>query len=158
MKPRNVLIIGLILGFLGLVVYALLREVAREESRLAGSISGIVEVSPELLASGRVDIVKTDRLVLILVDPRTKAAVARRFESPLVPPQTIAIGLEDILLGRKLNGSYLLIGITDKDGEIFRVTPGEVYGRLPKPVPLGAERVRLVLDQPYRGGLFNRRD
>ncbi|MCH7566032.1 MAG: hypothetical protein IH968_19670, partial [Gemmatimonadetes bacterium] len=98
------------------------------------------------------------RLVLILVDPGTKAVVARRVESPLVPPQTIAIGLEDILQGRQLYGSYLLIGITDKDGEIFRVTPGEVYGRLPTPVPLGTERIRLVLDQPFRGGLFNRRD
>jgi hypothetical protein len=75
--------------------------------------------------------------------------------SPLVPPQTIRIGQENAANGYPLKGSYLLVGITDKDGEIYRVSPGEVYGISPEPIALGSEQVKLTLDQPFRGSLFN---
>jgi hypothetical protein len=66
------------------------------------------------------------------------------------------VGQDDAAQGGALEGAYLLVGITDKDGEIFKVTPGEVYGRSEGPIALGTERVRLVLNQPFAGGLFNR--
>ncbi|MCZ6628267.1 MAG: hypothetical protein O7E56_08575 [SAR324 cluster bacterium] len=155
MKSRTVLIVVLIGVFIAAVGYALLREVAREESELAASLSGLVEVDPALYAAGQADIVKTDRLILYLVDPATGAPAALHILSPLVPPQTFAIGQTDSRDGTTLAGSYNLIGITDKDGEIFKVTPGEVYGRSPAPIVLGTEQVRLVLNQPFRGTLFN---
>jgi hypothetical protein len=157
MKPKTILIIVLAITFAGLVAFALLREVEREEAKLATSITGIVDVTPELYASGQVDIVKTDRMALYLVDPATGETVALRIINPLVPPQTIDIGEENRRRGApSLEGAYLLIGITDKDGEIFKVTPGEVYGRSPQPIALGTEQVRLMLSEPFRGSLFNK--
>lgn len=155
MKTKTIVIVALIVVFIAGVSWALLREVNREEAELSATINGIVEVSPDLFAQGVADVVRTDRLVMILVDPETHKPVALKFETPLVPPQTIRIGQRDAQNGQKLSGSYLLIGITDKDGEIFHVTPGEVYGRSKEPVPLGTEQFHLLLDQPFRGSLFN---
>ena len=155
MKTKHFVIIGLIVCFFLVIGWALLRELGREERTLRTSISGVVEIAPHLFASGQVDIVKTDRLALYLVDPKTREPVLLRFESPLVPPMNIRIGQLDAPDGIDLAGSYLVVGITDKDGEIFRVTPGEVYGRSKGPVELGTEGFRLVLDQPFRGSLFN---
>lgn len=155
MRKKPLLIAVLTAAFAAAVVWALLRELEREQGALARSISGTVEVKPELFAQGAADIVKTDRLALFLVDPATGRPVALKFESPLVPPQTIRIGHEDARDGNHLTGEYFLVGITDKDGEVFKVTPGEVYGRLPQPVKLGTAQVRLVLDQPFHGSLMN---
>jgi hypothetical protein len=146
----------LLVVFVAGVGGALWRELARDEATLRRSVSGIVEVSPALYAAGQADIVKTDRLVLVLVDPATGQPVALKFESPLVPPQNIRIGQQDVRQAGEIgNGPYLLIGITDKDGEIFHAAPGEVWGRLPDPVSLGMEHVKLLLDAPFRGGLNN---
>ena len=145
-----IIVAGIVI-FLGVLVYALLREVEREESTLATSISGRVEVGQGLLASGQVDIKRTDRLVLMLVDPQTGEAVAVRTESPVSPPQTIVIGQQDARDGRVLYGAYTVIAFTAKDGEMYRVTPGEVFGRTPHPIELGTEGIRLILDEPYRG-------
>jgi len=155
MKPRTLLLTVATVIFVAGLAFALWREVVREEAQLAASLSGVVEVAPALYAQGVADIVRTDRLALILVDPVTREAVALKFESPLVPPQTILIGQRDVLDSEALSGKYLLVGITDKDGEVFHVTPGEVYGRTPEPLKLGTEQVRLVLDEPFRGSLFN---
>jgi hypothetical protein len=154
MKTKTLVIVGLTVVFVLAIGAALLRELSREEATLAKSISGVVEVSPQLAGTGVADIVRTDRLVLVLVDPQTRQPVAMRFESPLVPPQTIRIGESDAR-GATLTGPYLVVGITDKDGEIYKVTPGEVYGRSPQPVALGTEEYRLVLTEPFRGSLFN---
>lgn len=155
MKPKNIVIASLIVGFFFALGFALWREMAREEEMLRNSISGIVEVERELYATGVADIVKTDRLILYLVDPETRKPVAMTTESPLVPPQTIRIGQKDTGSNTPLQGSYILIGIVDKDGEIFKVSPGEVYGQSEGPVPIGKEEYRLVLNQPFRGSLFN---
>lgn len=153
MTPRNLLIGVLALIFVGGIAYALQRELAREELIIQSSISGVVEIDPELYRRGLADIVKTDRLVLLLVDPQSGEVRALGTESPFVPPQTIIVGQRDAR--SPLAGSYLVVGISDKDGEIFRVVRGEVYGRSAEPIALGSERFRLVLNQPYRGGLFN---
>src|SRR5262245_41547324 len=152
---KPLVILALIAAFAVLVAYALLGELKRDKQLLAQSVSGTVEVRAELFATGAADIIKTDRLALFLVDPATNQPVALKFESPLVPPMNIRIGQEDVRDGKPLTGSYLLIGITDKDGEVFKVSPGEVWGRLETPVKLGDTHVRLVLDQPFRGALHN---
>jgi hypothetical protein len=155
MKTRTVVLLVLVVVFAAAIAYSLRREVRREEATLATSISGVVDLTPQLLASGQADVVRTDRLVLMLVDPQTQRPVALRFVSPLVPPQTIRIGQEDARDGAQLKGAYLVVGITDKDGEIFKITPGEVYGRSPQPVALGSEEYTLLLTEPFRGSLFN---
>lgn len=155
MKAKAWLIIAALAAFIVLIAPALWRELAREEAAVGRSVTGTVEIDPALWRSGLADVVKTDRLALYLVDPKTREPVALTFESPLVPPQTIRIGEQHARSPAGLNGELLLIGITDKDGEVFRVSPGEIYGQLPNPVTLGTERVKLVLDQPFRGSLFN---
>lgn len=155
MKTKTLVIAGLIVVFAVGVAIALLREVSREEATLAQTINGVVDVDPQLVASGQADIVRTDRLVLMLVDPATREPVALKFISPLVPPQTIRIGQQDARGQAPLKGPYLMVGITDKDGEIYKITPGEVYGRSPEPVALGTEQYKLVLNEPFHGSLFN---
>ncbi|MDH4246895.1 MAG: hypothetical protein OEW39_03675 [Deltaproteobacteria bacterium] len=155
MKPKTLTILALILVFVVGVAVTFMRELDREQAEVDNSISGVVEVAPMLYAQGVVDIVRTDRIVLFLVDPATRQPVAMTTESPLVPPQNIRIGQMHSREGTPLKGSYLLVGITDKDGEIFKITPGEVYGASPQPIAMGAEQVRLVLDQPFQGSLFN---
>ncbi len=155
MKQRTILILVLIVVFALGVLYALNREVDRERAKLRESISGRVDVSPDLLARGLADIVKTDRMVLILVDPTTGNPAAMKFDTPFVPPQTFVIGQDDAGSRGQLRGAYYVIGLTDKDGEVFQISPGEVYGRSEKPVQLGSEQFTLTLDQPFRGGLFN---
>ncbi len=154
MTPRNLLILLLVLLFAGGIVYALQREVAREEARIRSAVSGVVQLDAALFASGLADVEKTDRIVLYLVDVATGRPSALRIDTPFVPPQTIIIGREDAN-GPLPDGDYWLVGLTDKDGEIFRATPGEVYGRSVSPVRLGQEQVTLVLQAPFRGGLFN---
>lgn len=155
MKPKTMAILGLLAVFVLIVIFAVLREVRRESTLREQSISGLVELDIKLVRGGMAEVVRTDRLVLLLVDPKTKQPVAMAFESPLVPPQTIRIGVENIREGTVLEGPYLLVGITDKDGEIFRVSPGEVYGRSAGPLALGTTEYRLLLNEPFRGGLFN---
>jgi hypothetical protein len=154
MRTKTLVIVGLIVVFAAAIAWALLREVHREEATLSTSISGVVEVAPQLMITGQADVVRTDRLVLLLVDPGTRQPVALHFVTPLVPPQTIRIGQSEAR-DTKLSGPYLVVGITDKDGEIFKVTPGEIYGRSPQPVALGTEEYRLLLTEPFRGSLFN---
>jgi hypothetical protein len=151
MKPRTVIILVSVAFFLIAVGLALVREVDREQARLSRSISGVVEVSQAMLSTGQADLVRTDRLALLLIDPRTGDAVALKTESPFVPPQAVAIGQADARGGIELNGSYYLMGITDKDGDIAHARPGEVFGRSPAPIALGTEQVHLLLDQPFRG-------
>jgi hypothetical protein len=155
MKTKLLVLLALLVVFIAALAYVLLREVTREEATLAQSISGVVDLDGKLAASGAADVVRTDRLVLMLVDPQTQRPVALRFVTPLVPPQTIRIGQADAREAGELKGPYLVVAITDKDGEIFKVTPGEVYGRTPAPVALGTEKLQLVLNEPFRGSLFN---
>lgn len=152
MKPRTIVIAAGIVVFAVAVTLTLMREVEREEAQLARSITGVVELSPKLLSSGRADVVRTDRLALMLVEPGTDHVVALRIESPVVPPQTIRIGAGDFRGGEpSADAEYQLVGVTDKDGELYQVTPGEVFGRTEKRVRLGTEKVRLVLDEPHTG-------
>lgn len=154
MTPRNLVILLLVLLFAGGIVYALQRELAREEARVRNSVSGVVQLDAALFASGQADVEKTDRIVLFLVDTAGGRPGALRIDTPFVPPQAIIIGRQDAN-GALPDGDYWLIGLTDKDGEIFRPTAGEVYGRSASPVRLGQEQVTLVLESPFRGGLFN---
>ncbi|MFI5400988.1 MAG: hypothetical protein ACHQZQ_08065 [SAR324 cluster bacterium] len=155
MKRKTLVILGLIALFAVLVGTALWRELRRDADSLAHSITGRLDVDPQLAASGQADLARTDRVALILVDPETRHPVAMHFESPLVPPMNFRIGIEDARDGQALTGRYTLIAITDKDGEVFRNAPGEVYGQAERPVGLGDRQVVVTLSQPFRGTLFN---
>lgn len=145
----------LVLGFCAAVIWALAREMRRETRILKESLSGLAIVDKTLPRRGLVDIARTDRLALLLVDPSNGELRALRFISPLVPPVAFQIGRGDALQAFSPNIRYRLVAITDKDGEIFRPTPGEAYGLLDEALPLGTEAINLKLDQPFRGGLWN---
>ncbi|MDH5751535.1 MAG: hypothetical protein OEZ59_03855 [Deltaproteobacteria bacterium] len=154
MKPKNLILLLLIIVFAVAVYFALFREIKREVDEVSTSISGIVEAAPGL-GSQNVNIVRTDRLVLLLVDPQTKQIMALKTESPFSTPQNFRIGKINARIGENLTGSYHLVAITDKDGEIFNVTPGEAYGRIENPVPMGSEGVNLEFTQAFKGGIYN---
>lgn len=152
MKPRTVIILVGIVVFAAAVLLALLREVEREEELLQAAISGTVEVSNEMRMTGQADIDhRADRMALMLIEPQSGEAVALQYVSPISPPQAISIGQQHARGDRTLSGDYYVMGITDKDGDVTKVTRGEVFGRTPNPVPLGTEQLRLLLDQPFRG-------
>jgi hypothetical protein len=155
MKRRTRVVLALILGFSFLVGAALWREFARDAEQIQHSISGRLDVDGALLSAGGADLARTDRVALILVDPKTRKTVALKFESPLVPPMNFQIGLQDVRDGQSLTGHYDLIAITDKDGEVFHAVPGEAYGRAGQPVALGDRQVEVLLSQPFRGTLSN---
>lgn len=155
MKRKSVAILALIGAFAVLMGYALWRELARDAEQIRSSVSGLLDVDPDLLAAGQGDIVRTDRAALILVDVATRQPVALKFESPLVPPMNFRIGQADSRDGTPLTGRYELIAISDKDGEVFRTVPGEVYGRADGTVSLGDRNVVVRLSQPFHGTLFN---
>ena len=155
MKRKTLVILALVASFAVLVGAAMWREVQRDAAQIRHSISGILDYDSALTAAGEGDIVRTDRVALILVDVGTRQPVAIKFESPLVPPMNFRIGQENAQEGKVLDGRYELIAITDKDGEVFKRAPGEVFGRAARPVALGDERVQVVLNQPFRGTLFN---
>jgi hypothetical protein len=144
MKRKTALIVAGTILFLAAVTWALLREVNREEAVLAHAISGTVDVAP-----GVGDLARTDRLVLMLVEPGGSVA-AVKYVSPFIPPLAVSIGQADALDGRQLAGQYVLFGVTDKDGEPARPHPGEVVGHSSQSLAIGLEQVRLVLDQPFR--------
>lgn len=151
MKPRTMFILVGLVVFISAVALALLREVDREEAKLKSAISGIAEVSEQMLSTGQADIARTDRIALLLIDPKTGEAVALKTESPFIPPLAISIGQQNVRGETPLEGAYYLMGITDKDGDIAKPTPGEVFGRSPEPIQIGSEQVHLLLDQPFRG-------
>jgi hypothetical protein len=155
MKRKTLTILILLFLFAALVGTALWRELRRDAEALAHSITGRLDVDPELAASGQADIVRTDRVALILVDPQTQHPVAMHFESPLVPPMNFRIGVEDAQGGQPLTGRYTLIAITDKDGEVFRTAPGEIYGKAEQLVGLGDQHIVVTLTQPFHGSLTN---
>ncbi len=155
MKRKTLVILALSGGFAVLVGVALWREFQRDAVQIRHSISGTLDYDSALSAAGVGDIVRTDRVALILVDMNTRQPVAIKFESPLVPPMNFRIGQEDARDGKPLDGRYELVAITDKDGEVFKRVPGEVFGRAERQVALGDEQVQVVLNQPFRGTLFN---
>ena len=130
------------------IVFALLREVDREEASLKRSISGIVETAP-----GAADLARTDRLALLLIDPESGRVMALKYASPFIPPLAMTIGEADAAPGAALNGSFFLLGISDKDGDVTHAQIGEAIGRSAAPIPIGTERVQLLLDRPFRGEL-----
>lgn len=142
------MILAGIAAFVVAVVVALLREVDREEASLAQSISGVVEV-----AAGAGELVKSDRLTLVLIDATTGEVAALKVTTPFVPPLAFSIGQSEARKGVNLSGKYFLLGLTDKDGDPTKPHPGEVIGRFPEPLATGTEQVHLDLNQPFMGPL-----
>ncbi len=139
-------------AFAVLLSLALWREVAREHQNIAISVNALVQLHPRLARSGQVDLVRTDRMAVLLVDPQTQQTAALRIVSPLLLPQAIQIGQAQATAPLKQQ-AYLLVAITDKDGELFQVTPGEAYGSIS--ATLGEKKLLLELTEVYRGGVRN---
>jgi hypothetical protein len=147
MKRRNTLIYtGIITVIVALIGYALMREVNRESAKLAASISGTIQATPETIGA----IVKTDNAYIVLLDPETMFPVAQHMLNPFLPPMTFSVGQVDAPPGRELSGSYRLLVFTDKDGNPNQPAPGELIGELTSPLPLGSKAVTYTLDRPFR--------
>ena len=109
------------------------------------SIKGIVRISPDLLEQ----VSPTDKLIIMLFDPNQGRPVAFKFvESPSFPME-FQIGPSNAMGTKDLVGPYSLRILTDKDGQPFQATEGEVIGRSKDLVPLGTSNLDFVLDSPY---------
>ena len=178
-SSRRLLFLGLATLFALLLFLALGREVYREIGDARLSVNALLRVSEPLLHSGKVNLLRTDRLAIFLVDGQKP--VAMKIISPLLLPQAVQIGqkhaTEQALVEQSLEvqalveqslevqalvvqalvvreqKEYLLVAITDKDGDIFQLSPGEAYGSTT--ATIGDKKVPLLLTEEYRGGLFN---
>ncbi len=163
-SSRRLLFLGLATLFALLLFLALGREVYREIGDARLSVNALLRVSEPLLHSGKVNLLRTDRLAIFLVDGQKP--VAMKIISPLLLPQAVQIGqkhateqalVEQSLVEQSLvvreQKEYLLVAITDKDGDIFQLSPGEAYGSTT--ATIGDKKVPLLLTEEYRGGLFN---
>jgi len=130
-------------GFIGLTIIALLKELKRNNAILKQSISGVILTSPGI-GSG---IVKNDNAHIFLFDTNTLELVASKTINPFLPPITFSIGKEDSK--EHLKGSYRLLVLTDKNRNVNLTSAGEVIGPLTKPISLGSEGIEYYLDRPF---------
>ena len=144
---RNALIYTVgVLGFLTLGAYALLQELERNELEISGSISGVIQATPQVGGN----IVKTDVAYLLLVNPQTREVVATGMLNPFLPPMAFSVGQADVVGDRKLSGNYQLLVLTDKNANPNLPASGELIGPLSEPVALGSTGVEYVLDRPFQ--------
>lgn len=108
-------------------------------------IQGSIKVKAELAA--QVD--ETDRLVIMLFDPKQGRPVAIKIIPHFQKNQTFTIGQLQAMPGQKLQGSYSLRILTDKNNQPFHSAPGEIVGRSSDLIPLGTKDLEFVLDQNY---------
>ena len=109
------------------------------------SISGIVVVASDL--QDQLD--STERLVIMLFDPKQGRPVAIKMVDNFIPPQKFSIGQANAMGGQALNGKYSLRILTDKNNQPFQSVPGEIIGRSESLISLGTDDLEFVLDQPY---------
>ena len=155
MKTKTLVILGGMGVFAAGLYWALMQEVNRETAKFSASVSGVVDVTHEVLARGLGDVNKQDHLLVLLVDPATGRPVASHMESILVPPQSFVVGQQEAMGDFDPQGRYYVVAITDKDGNGMQPAPGELYGRTAQPVPLGTQEIQLMLDRPFRGKLLD---
>ncbi len=145
---RNALIylVG-ICSFIGLGAYALMQELDRNELEISGSISGVIQATPQVGGA----IVKTDVAYLLLIEPETKRIAATGMINPFVPPMAFSVGQADALNGQTLSGNYQLLILTDKNADPNLPGPGELIGPLSPTYSLGKTGVEYVLDRFFEG-------
>ena len=143
MSKNKLIFLTAFVGFVGLTVYALWKEVSRGTAQLHYSISGVILSGP-----GARGIIKTDNAHVLLFDPETFELVASKIINPFLPPSTFSIGQDDA--SQPLSGSYRLLVLTDKNGDPNRPTAGEFIGPLSQPLPLGTEGVKYSVDRPFQ--------
>ena len=104
---------------------------------------GEVDIAPELMG----EISKGDRLILKLFHPAdgiemdTKYSIVSDFTLPL----KFRISPSIVMDGGARHERYMIEAFTDKDQDVLRVAPGEVYGATPDTVQVGTQRIRIVL-------------
>ena len=108
-------------------------------------IQGKVKVKAELAAL--VD--ERDRLVIMLFDPKQGRPVAIKIIPYFHKDQPFTIGQAQAMPGQKLQGSFSLRILTDKNNQPFHSTPGEIVGRSADLIPLGTKDIEFILDQNY---------
>ncbi|MBF0286445.1 MAG: hypothetical protein HQM14_01390 [SAR324 cluster bacterium] len=142
-KNKLILISGLLV-FISLTVYALWRELARNEQQIKMGISGVVRLSPGVGGLSR-----ADNVHVLLFDSETLQPVAINSITPFVPPLTFYIGQEHAIGNIQLKGSYRLLILSDKDGQLKKSADGEVIGDLTPPIALSTKEVNYTLAYPF---------
>jgi hypothetical protein len=108
------------------------------------TIRGVITVDPSLVDH----IAPDDRLIIKLyhleggVELDAKSQIVPRFKLPF--PFMAAPPMD--LNARTRYDAYVVEVLTDKDGDVSRIAPGELIARTPEPVPLGTTGLRLELD------------
>lgn len=146
MNKNKLIFFGALGIFICLIGYALWSEIERNEKQIKSSISGVIRLSPGVGAG----IVKTDNAHILLIDPQTLEPVAINTLNPFVPPLTFHVGQEHVLGNYPLQGSYRLLVISDKDGQLGNPVSGEVIGEVTEPLPLALESYQYFLTKPFR--------
>ena len=144
MSKNKLIFWSALLCFVGLTTYALWNEITRNTAKLEHSISGVILTAPGVGGG----IVKTDNAHILLFDPVTLELVASRILNPFLPPVTFSISQSDT--DRKLSGMYRMLVLTDKDGNPYRHSVGEIIGPLTQQIPLGTEGFKYYLDRPFK--------
>ncbi|MBF0238705.1 MAG: hypothetical protein HQM12_13440 [SAR324 cluster bacterium] len=142
---NKLLLIFFLVGMTTLTIFALMKEVDRNENDLQSGISGVISVDPYIAS----ELVKTDNAHLFLLDPETHDIVASTVIDTFVPPTTFYIGEQNAIQPLIPEKNYQLLVIVDKDGQVEIPSHGEVAGPITAPLPLGTERYAYLLDHVY---------
>jgi len=143
-SKNKLIFFSALLCFIGLTTYALWNEITRNTAKLERSISGVILTAPGVGGG----IVKTDNAHILLFNPDRLELVASRIINPFLTPITFNIGQSDT--ERKLSGMYRILVLTDKDGDPYHPSIGEIIGPLTKQIPLGTEGFKYYLDRPFK--------
>lgn len=111
----------------------------------ATMIQGKILVAEDLKSQ----IQDTDRLIIMLFDPKQGRPVAIKMMPRFQENQSFAIGQANAMPGQTLEGEYSLRILTDKNNQPFESAPGEIVGRSSELIPLGTEGIEFLLDENY---------
>ena len=118
-------------------------EITRNE--ISQNIQGVVNVEKKYINK----IKPSDRLIIMLFDPKIIRPVAIRILSKFTLPQKFSIGVSDTFDGNFIEGPFSLRILTDNNMKPFVSNKGELIGRSKNLIDLGNNKISFFLDEEY---------
>jgi len=118
--------------------------VAQEKSEMISlTFEGEVDIAPELMGKTS----KGDRLILKLFHPEDGIEMDTKYSivSDFIFPLKFRISPSIVMDGGARHEKYMIEVFTDKDQDVLRVAPGEVYGATPRSLQVGTKGIRILL-------------
>ena len=118
--------------------------IAQNKSEMNSFVfEGEVDIAPELMG----EISKGDRLILKLFHPADGIEMDTKYSivSDFILPLKFRISPSIVMDGGARHETYMIEVFTDKDQDVLRVAPGEVYGTTPDTLQVGTQGIRIVL-------------